>query len=237
MTMTPLDLQRIVDGEIEHDARARILGALGENAKEWRSLALALIEEQQWSRQIPSELIDVLPPIAPAGPTPVLRVAPETVIPSPRSSTRVGGTAGPGASWFHALAASLLLGIGMAGGMFLRSTREYATNDPLASDSTSAGVISQKFNPQSVGPSGKMLLTGLGGARSPSLEIPLMDAMETDPNRVLARDARDMANLQQQLKRQGLRLDWKPRLYSGRLNDGRQVVVPIHNVSLKSVGL
>jgi hypothetical protein len=58
-----------------------------------------------------------------------------------------------------------------------------------------------------------------------------------DPNTLWTQDAQQLAALQQRLKREGYRMEWKPQFYSGRMNDGSQIVVPVHNVALKSVGL
>jgi hypothetical protein len=83
----------------------------------------------------------------------------------------------------------------------------------------------------------KMVLAGLDPASSSGAEIPLMDAHEIDPNWVMAKDTYELAELKQQLKRRGYRLEIQPKLYSGRLNDGSHVIVPVHNVALKTVGL
>ena len=76
-----------------------------------------------------------------------------------------------------------------------------------------------------------------GGSEGTPLEIPVVDASDIDTRTLWARDAQELSKLQLKLEREGYRMEWEPRLYSGRLNDGRQVVVPVHNVALKSVGL
>lgn len=68
-------------------------------------------------------------------------------------------------------------------------------------------------------------------------EIPLLDAKEVDPKLVLANEALEFAKLNQQLKRKGYQLDVQPQYFSGKLDDGRKVLVPVHNVSLKPYGL
>jgi hypothetical protein len=70
-----------------------------------------------------------------------------------------------------------------------------------------------------------------------AIEIPLVDAREIDPQLILANNALEIAKLNQQLKRRGYELEAKPTMYSGALEDGRRIMVPIHNVSLRPYGL
>jgi hypothetical protein len=70
-----------------------------------------------------------------------------------------------------------------------------------------------------------------------AIEIPLVDAREIDPHLILANNALEIAKLNQQLKRRGYELEAKPTMYSGALEDGRRIMVPIHNVSLRPYGL
>lgn len=242
--MSPLDLQRIVDGELDHAARAAILQSLGEDARAWRSLALALLEEQQWSRELqrdpfPAKVEDELKATEPA-----FRVAPQTLLSAPVSVVTSSGRKGFfGSPWFTALAASVLLCVGLASGMLLRSFREGNADTRIASqrnDDKHLGSANQNAGPRS-GQDWKlpmkMVLTGTGGSEGTPLEIPVVDASEIDPRTLWDRDAQELAKLQQKMKREGYRMEWEPRLYSGRLNDGRQIVVPVHNVALKPVGL
>jgi hypothetical protein len=75
------------------------------------------------------------------------------------------------------------------------------------------------------------------GANQIPREIPLFDSKDIDPNLVLANEAIEFAKMNQQLKRKGYQLDVQPQYYSGNLGDGRKVIVPVHNVSLKPYGL
>ena len=70
-----------------------------------------------------------------------------------------------------------------------------------------------------------------------AIEIPLVDAREIDPQLIVANNALEIAKLNQQLKRRGYELEAKPTMYSGALEDGRRIMVPIHNVSLRPYGL
>lgn len=131
----------------------------------------------------------------------------------------------------------------MAGGMLLRSPREADRDHLLAAQAVDNSNAIRSSNSAAPRPERdrklpmKMVLNGPGGSEGLSLEIPVVDASEIDPKTLWARDAQELSKLQQKLKREGYRMEWQPRLYSGRLNDGREVVVPVHNVALKSVGL
>lgn len=236
--MSPLDLQRIVDGEFDHAARADILRSLGEDVREWRALALALLEEQQWAQQLQRDslLCDVGGELKAS--EPVLRVTPETTISSAVSAVKPIGKKGSfGSPWFTALAASILLCVGLASGVVLRSFQEGNLDTQVAVQgaSTEQNTVSRANRDRKLPM--KMVLNGTRGAETPPLEIPVVDVSEIDPKNLWARDAQELSALQQKLKREGYRMEWEPRLYSGRLSDGRQIVVPVHNVALKSVGL
>lgn len=241
--MSPLDLQRIVDGELDHAARAEILRSLGEDARAWRSLALSLLEDQQWSRGLRRELFrdDSGSELSAGGAS--LRIAPQTLISTSGSAVTPFKKNSFRSSWFTALAASVTLFIGLASGVLMRSLRE---GDSMArivaplQDGTRDSATTAENSPRSerdLKLPMKMVLTGTGRSENTPLEIPVVEASKIDPEALWAREARELAKLQQKLKREGYRMEWEPRLYSGRLNDGRQVVVPVHNVALKSVGL
>lgn len=227
--MSPLDLQRIVDGELDHAARAQMLESLGNDARAWQSLALALLEDQQWSRELRSDPFLSHDAIASGNEHPIthvsggsrLRIHPSKSLPSQSSPS--------GTSWFTALAAVMLLGIGMVGGMWFRGSQG---NNSIRSMANSL----EKPQADRQLPM-KMVLSGLGGSDTRPLEIPVVEANQMDPNTLWTQDAQQLAALQQRLKREGYRMEWKPQFYSGRMNDGSQIVVPVHNVALKSVGL
>lgn len=244
--MSPLELQRIVDGELDHAARARLLETLGDDAGNWRSLALALLEDQQWSRELRSDpllshealrskALDILTSnnasgnehhITNVSSSSRLRIHPSKSSPSNSSPSNSSPS---GTSWFTALAAVVLLGIGMVGGMWFRGSQ---SNNSISSMASSVGNL-QEDRPLPM----KMVLSGLGSSDKRPLEIPVVEANQMDPNTLWAQDAQQLAALQQRLKREGYRMEWKPQFYSGRMNDGSQIVVPVHNVALKSVGL
>jgi hypothetical protein len=249
--MLAIELQRLVDGELSHGQRVELLRSLGDDAQQWRKLALALLEEQQWSRSIHPELLEqpkmeqslggeqtgtdlclktFSDPASvgskPHGLSPLMDVR---VVPP---SGRMGSW-----NWMTALAASALLTAGLSGGVLIRSLQHSASQLPVADASPASPMRQQVVSAAPSPRASESMRMVFGGEDAPASEIPLLDAREVDPNLVFANDAYELARLKQQLHRQGHRLEVEPKLYTGRLNDGRQVVVPVHNVALKSVGL
>jgi hypothetical protein len=232
-----------------------MLETLGDDARGWRSLALALLEDQQWSREFREQPLCLESALIPKG----LRLARNTdravftalqtdetsepvqtnlTVHTVSSATHVPSfpSRPSGSSWFTAIAACMLLGFGIAGGMLFR---EFQSKDSVSAIASSPDKTSSSFEKPQVDRSlpMKMLLSGLGGSDMTPLEIPVVEANQMDANTLWGRDAQQLAALQQRLKREGYRMEWKPQFYSGRLNDGSHVVVPVHNVALKSVGL
>ena len=52
--VTQAQIQLMVDGECTHEVRAALLREIEFDPAGWRALTLALLEEQEWSRQISS---------------------------------------------------------------------------------------------------------------------------------------------------------------------------------------
>jgi len=233
--MNPLDLQRIVDGELSHELRAELLRALGPDSSQWQELALLLLEDQELSKQILRE-----PPIAPKH---LIRASLESdAPPSTRSKKSSLG--------YRLLAVCAIFAVGLGSG--LGSGFWFKAIAPQASSSSQASSLTKsdmKSDVPSAFPSDSNRASGASfdyvspwrvrveNASDRAIEIPLVDAREIDPQLILANNALEIAKLNQQLKRRGYELEAKPTMYSGALEDGRRIMVPIHNVSLRPYGL
>lgn len=68
-------------------------------------------------------------------------------------------------------------------------------------------------------------------------DIPLVDSREIDPELIVTKEAYELARWKHDLKRRGYQIDVQPEWHTGSLGDGRTVVVPIQNVSLRPNGL
>jgi hypothetical protein len=229
--MNPLELQRIVDGELSHELRAELLRALGPDSSHWQELALLLLEDQELSKQILRE-----PPIAPKH---LIRASLESdAPPSTRSKKSSLG--------YRLLAVCTIFAVGLGSG--LGSGFWFKAIAPQASSSSQASSLAKSDMPSAF-PSDSNRASGASfdyvspwrvrveNASDRAIEIPLVDAREIDPQLILANNALEIAKLNQQLKRRGYELEAKPTMYSGALEDGRRIMVPIHNVSLRPYGL
>jgi len=233
--MNPLDLQRIVDGELSHELRSELLRALGPDSSQWQELALLLLEDQELSKQILRE-----PPIAPKH---LVRASLESdALPSTRSRKSSLG--------YRLLAVCAIftvgLGSGLGSGFWFKMIAPQAASSSQASSLTRSDM---KSDMPSAFPSDSNRASGAAfdyvspwrvrveNATDRAIEIPLVDAREIDPQLILANNALEIAKLNQQLKRRGYELEAKPTMYSGALEDGRRIMVPIHNVSLRPYGL
>ncbi len=249
--MSPLQRQRLIDGELSHCERADLLASLGNDSGQWKTIALAALEELVWVQQLPKS---------------TSLISSST---SAEQGVRLGANAqstlGPRRTeasskvrWSQimafATAASILFAVGwfagrqpMAsndasnmGGTFYSAAKPPTNLDadsplhvgarsPLQTDLASSSGLSEE--------SQSPMRMRMVGANQIPREIPLFDSKDIDPHLVLANEAIEFAKMNQQLKRKGYQLDVQPQYYSGNLGDGRKVIVPVHNVSLKPYGL
>lgn len=233
--MNPLELQRLVDGELFHSQRAELLGNLEPDSPFWRDLAMMLLEEQQWAKDI---RIEQRP--ACSQPSSILGLASNQ--PDAKLADRGGfGSMSRGRSglWPGILACCAMLAIGLCGGYVWS---HYSTGSFRAADKPSLATSQSPTDPSNPDPSNPFENASPWRVRveSPSatpIEIPLVDARDIDPQWLVANNALEIAKLNQKFRRKGYELDVKPTVYSGSLQDGRRFVVPVHDVSLKPYGL
>lgn len=242
-----MELQRIVDGELNHGRRAELLRSLEPHSSQWRELALLLLEDQELSKQIRSELpIDVSSRASDS-----LSAWPRCVIPVSLDSDALA-TAGSRKSslGYRLLAVCTIFSVGLGSGFLFKAIAPDAASFPQALSGAKPG-LPKDF----AGDSTEVRLadpnSSSGGsfdyvspwrvrvenASDRAIEIPLVDAREIDPQLILANNAIEIAKFNQQLKRRGYELEAKPTMYSGALEDGRKIMVPIHKVSLRPYGL
>jgi len=229
--MNSLDLQRIVDGELSHELRCELLRALGPDSSQWQELALLLLEDQELSKQILRE-----PPIAPKH---LIRASLESDA-SPSTRARKSSLG------YRLLAVCAIFAVGLGSGFWFKAIAPQASSTPQASSLTKSDMKSDMpstFSSDSNRANGASFdyvspwRVRVENDSDRAIEIPLVDAREIDPQLILANNALEIAKLNQQLKRRGYELEAKPTMYSGALEDGRRIMVPIHNVSLRPYGL
>jgi hypothetical protein len=159
--MNSLELQKLVDGELPAAEQSALLNRLDRDPTSWRSVALALLEDQAFQREIRffskssdsiSESVLMTPPLAHSygrrvggeghGDIFPVPLSPSTDVRIVSSSTRARRSL-PNHWGRFALAASLLLAVGF--GVGYGSRREFfdgsnAQSNLVASDSSSANV-------------------------------------------------------------------------------------------------
>jgi hypothetical protein len=226
--MSPLELQRLVDGQVSHAQRAQWLQDLAPQDPQWRTLSLLLLEDQALAKEISgSPMTKTLAPVPVAS----------TDAPSDKSnllSTSNSNSKDRKHLWSTLLACSALFIIGLYSGYLGR----YLTTNPNPVSTQPATNSIAESNPSLKSlPYDSPLRVRVESPSAMPIEIPLVDAREIDPQWIIANNSLEIAKLNQQLKRRGYEMDAKPKIYSGALQDGRRFVVPVHDVSLKPFGL
>ena len=249
--ITQDQIQSIVDGECSHECRALLLREIEAQPTAWRALALALLEEQQWSKQI-AQFANSNPPIQThqhASSPPFLStnalLVPPRVQPLVQMSNvgRLGTSndqlGSNGIPWLSALAASILLGLGIYGGSFL--PRLEFMNSRGVDASAIAGNEEQSEGRQDYRPLDDTIDTNMkmlvSGPNSESAEIPIYDLNAVDHDLFVAKELYEVARINQRLRKEGFELDVRPEYYTGKLHDGRQLIVPVKHVGVKPYGL
>jgi hypothetical protein len=245
--ITQEQIQAIVDGECSHEVRAVLLRQMDVEPTTWRRLALSLLEEQEWARQFSvmakcdplksrstdsssdpgskqNELMDL-----PSSSQSLVTLADNFAVEGRARSL----------SWLSVLAASLLLGLGFYGGSHLPrfdgpdskdTTGGVATmlNHPSRADRSE--LVAQDMSETNM----RMLVSGPNKETS---EIPIYDLNTMDHDVFVAKQALEIARLNQQLRKEGFEVDVRPEYYTGKLHDGRKLIVPVKHVGLKPYGL
>ncbi len=238
--MTPTSLQKIVDGEMTQEMLAIALQEFESDPSKWRTLAMALLEEQQWAKQI----AQIQRSREAARISPANHGVDKTAVSNANTPAKhfafLGGSAGSGSArsaMLGALAASLILGLGFAAGMLVFDGPKPAgiSPDSVATTSWKPRIdTSSPQNASSYDDGMKMVVTG---PNDETAEIPIYDLGEIDPREMWAKEDFQIALLKEQLRRKGYQLEVRPEYYTSKLNDGRQLVVPVKNVGLKPYGL
>jgi len=244
--VTQAQIQSMVDGECSHEVRATLLREIEFDPANWRALAIALLEEQEFSRQIsssakrnshsltPTTIAASFQGLVSSEPVkPLLRVA---------SLDQLGGAGKKSgkrsAPWGSVLAAGFLLGVGIYGGSFFPGKISLKSND---GNELVAGVLDgeQRIGDElpidgRLDSDMRMLISGPNRQRE---EIPIYDLNAIDHDVFVAREMYEVAKINQRLRKEGFELDVRPEYYTGKLNDGRQLIVPVKHVGLKAYGL
>lgn len=230
--MSPLELQRLVDGQVSHAQRAQWLQDLAPQDPQWRTLSLLLLEDQALAKEISgSQMTKILAPVDLA-PTDA-HGHKSHLLPNSKSNSKSNSNDRKHL-WSTMLACSALFVIGLYSGYL---GRYLTTNPNPVSTQPATNSIAESNQFLKSLPYDSPLRVRVESPSGMPIEIPLVDAREIDPQWIIANNSLEIAKLNQQLKRRGYEMDAKPKIYSGALQDGRRFVVPVHDVSLKPFGL
>jgi len=250
--ITQEQIQAIVDGECSHEMRALLLRQMDSEPSTWRSLALSLLEEQEWARQVLAianrkttsyrdvgstgdrESTPINSQVDFASSQPLVKLA----------ERPVDSVTATSASWLSVLAASLLLGLGFYGGSYLP---RFGGLDSNATDQETLAVSENPENKARLDISAEDISAEdksntnmrmlVSGPNSEMAEIPIYDLNSMDHDVFVAKQAYEVARLNQRLRKEGFELDVRPEYYTGKLHDGRNLIVPVKQVGLKPYGL
>jgi hypothetical protein len=240
--ITPTTLQKIVDGELAPDMLAITLRQFDSEPTHWRSLALAMLEEQQWAKQIadmqaaksgiasPSNSANANSANGGERPAMARLTAVQPLVSS--ASGFVERRQQP--IWMGALAASLLIGIGFYSGAWLTGGKAPSNTLGLPSQAVATQPPRPLKSRSGINDGMKMVVTG---PNAETAEIPIYDLEEIDHSELWAKEDLELARLKKELRRKGYQLEVQPEYFTSKLNDGRQLIVPVNNVNLKPFGL
>lgn len=259
--LSPLQLQSIVDGECTPVERREWLALCDRCPEDWRALALALLEEQQFAKSLSrmqheaEEPVDVMRQDsvgrALEATTDVAAVKQVAALERDRALTEWG-------AWSSLLAASLLLATGFVSSWMLTGWLggEASLDNSNLAVAPREGTRAKELGPAAIDPArlgseNNRLVSNrpyrsdlpeadlrvqVPGVGREVQEIPIFDARDVDPRLVLAQQEYEVQKANQRLRRSGFELDMQSEYVTGVLPDGRQVVVPVHQVGLKPYG-
>lgn len=240
-------LDRLVDGELDEDARRRLLLHFEGQPDRWRQCALAFLETQAWDEALPEALSEPSPSATTDGDAPETRLATRPVQP-PRK---------PWMSWM-AMAASFLLafGLGLAwreldrnrqpGGPQIVESTAPGTASPAehVTNAGDRGTLDQSHSPEAADPGRvrdarlrnvRLLIDDGSGAAVP-IDWPMIEDSDQPFDWLEQPVAALTPQLGAELQALGLEVDKVRHLVPVRLEDGRRGIVPVDRIQLRYVG-
>ena len=215
----PIQLQRLVDGELSNSQRTEFLSSIeDQEASAWREVALAFIEEQVFAESLGSI----------SRPDVVTEVSHENIVNEeshPEVSRRKTRRGFP----LSGLVAMLLLGIAgfLAGRLSVpNDVRIAATAQTPSTENETVEQSPETVDvPGTEQPQGELARAALEG--SPRLQ-------SADQHLVSLQS--ELQLVSEGLQRHGYRFDTKTEFVPARFADGREDVVPVHTLSINYHG-
>jgi hypothetical protein len=245
--MNSLDIQRLVDGELSVAERALLLKRIDLTPQNWRTVALAMLEEQVFCDEIlqanASQNVvstsTIITPIASGAKNK------DSLLDALRGSGRNGLLLSA------TFAASLLIIVGVAVVPFRRSgsQKEFNSTTEAANHASLPAMVSGDGWGH---PVGELTLTSddlsIENKDTPSAvergasandlnkRIPVYEVRAEQAKQWIEDEARRVASLREQLRQHGYELDSKPNRIEKTLPDGRALIVPVNQWNVRPIG-
>jgi len=253
--MDPLEIQRLVDGELPPSERKLLLKQIDLAPENWRMVALALLEEQAFSKEIRQANVSM----ASQGPN-TLTVARASDAYQDRSPLMFFGKSGwKGIVLSATLAASVLfvIGITIVQPMFNASVDGSNSTNAIAQSATSSPNANTNSNTNPIDsdwgtPVGELTLASDDATLQPSSNfsaiqgqaqprentnrIPVYEVRADQARRWMEDEARRMDSWREHLRQRGYELDSKPNRIERTLPDGRSLIVPVNQWNVRPLG-
>ena len=213
--MNELELQRLVDGELSQAEQQNLLRRLDESPGDWRTVALAFVEQQVFADASRELLAESAMPA---------RVAMRAELKSPRTL------------WPTVVAAVALgIGLGLLSGGLMTSLRPGSSDAVVDADNPidqSDQATDAVLEPVPV----MSLEFANAGREDDAWSIPVYDPKDVND------DYWNVENIvppevRSAFSKEGYRVDHHREFYSIPLDDGRRVAVPVDTVQVRYAGL
>jgi hypothetical protein len=253
--MDPLEIQRLIDGELQPSERRLLLKQIDSAPENWRTVALALLEEQAFSKEIRQANVATV-----SQPPNTLTVARASDAYQDNSLLTFFGKSGwKGIVLSATLAASVLfvIGITVVQPMFNGSIDESNSTNAIAQSATSPPNANINSNTDPIDndwgtPVGELTLASDDATLQPSKSfpaiqgqaqprentnrIPVYEVRADQARRWMEDEARRMDSWREQLRQRGYELDSKPNRIERTLPDGRSLIVPVNQWNVRPFG-
>lgn len=231
-----LQLQRLIDGELDADGRRWLLQQADSRPAMWRHIALRFIEEQ--SLQANRSVF--------ATSTGDASVAAQVQAARPTSTPRTDRR--PLWTLLAGLAACLLIGVSigrwLAPSPTMLSDRGQpptaadapAVVEPSPAAESAPAAATDADAPRPVRSDVSTRLVGLNKTGQSVVDLPLVPVKSLSSDVLMGHDHASLDELHQELARRGIELRYQTTVVDGMLPDGRQMYLPVHEVSFTNVG-
>jgi hypothetical protein len=232
VNITELEIQRLVDGELGLADHQALLRRLELSPGAWRRVALAFVEDRVWRTACREE------DAAGASDTdaPGVRVTPV------RTAAAARPRKTPRTTWWPAIVASLLIGVGVgliADGLRRDPDAVVANNHGQPGSATGEGQAAGDGQAngtrwETARPVLNVELAADAIGQDQSVEVPVYDPAEVRGDLWRSNDMVP-ERVREFLSRSGYRVEEARRVYTIPLDDGRQIAIPVDSVDVRYV--